>query len=635
MLTTLFHVLLLVSAIIGLLTIKQRRMRHIPTRRTHISRRSAEGTIWVQRAVNAALDMLHCALAEQSKGNGATPSAAAGASSGSPDTEAPSSSSLSGTAAGESPKALSGKRVSPQSDESDSDSGAEVPSDLPFLNTLKAQLEEQISALLEDKGIASFADFRIRDWGGRPPLLKAVYLSHGGGAGASNNNNNNSSNSNTNNAPSNLNNSLNSSSGGGGGVNGGSNASTNASNIEGALAGQRVGSDASVTGSPNSLDPQHYPSSFGGNQMLPASMASRSSSSTLFPHNSPNPPPGERAAAEVMSSMDAPYAGMGMRYRSTNSAALNSGEEVGTTGNGVKGNGRERSLAGSMVHPGRLNGGNGNNNSSSMSSGMNAADLGGNVGLAGATTSSAPFLAADKNTSDTTRSLSVLEAEVEVEYSGNFSVSLNADVPVLRGRYLQVYAAISDVRIFAAHVRLRLALEYEPATVESPQPQPYLLGTLWLVSDPVFDVAFHSSLTQYRIRDFFLIPKLLKVFLLRFVRTKLRPTSSPSSSSASATAASRHANARRRRQSNNANAAGGGGAGGGGGVNAQGGGVGPGTSADAAAADSDRAQCDASGLSFRIQLPADVVDGGEQWWSAMARDTMSERPAPFLRSYHQ
>jgi hypothetical protein len=640
MLTTLLHVTLFVAVLIGLLAIKQRRLRHIPTRRTHISRRSAEGTVWLQRAVNAALDMLHCALAEQCTGKSVGAIGGGFPTSSNDGSQHPQTSWF---RASQAPRSGGGSEAGTAAaapgDESGSDNSAEVLSDLPFLNTLKAQLEEQISALLEDKGIASFADFRIKDWGGKPPAVKAVCLSHGGGSSSSNGGSSNIHGTALNN---------NSSGGGGGGssVYGGMDGTPGGQ--RGGVPGPNTGSGATMTGSPTSLGSQHYPS-FGESQPLPSSVTGRgnnnsnsSSGGHLHTRNSPNRPPGERCAGEGLPSSDAPYASTSMRYRNANGSLFSSGEEVSVSGTSGGPVGRDRSVAGSMVHPGRIGGGSSNagiGNGSNLGMGMSVPDMSG--GLVGSSSTAAAVAAASsppsalpstgKNASDTTRSLSVLEAEAEVEYSGNFSISLNADLPIARGRYLQLYASISDVRIFAAHVRLRLTLEYEPATVESPQPQPYLCGTLWLVSDPVFDVAFHSRLTQYRIRDFFLIPKLVKFFLLRFVRNRLRPTSSSSAN----TAPSRHTNARRRRQGSSM-ATGGVGAGGGGGSTpgSGSGGAAVGTSEEVAA-EVDCTPSDASGLSFRIQLPADIVDGGEQWWSSMARDTMSEQPAPFSRAYHQ
>ncbi|KPI88790.1 hypothetical protein ABL78_2105 [Leptomonas seymouri] len=620
MLATVLHVALFVVAIIGLLTIKQRRLRHYPTRRTHIPRRSAEGTIWLQRAVNAVSDMLHCALAEQSKD-----ATGAGASTLDRGNGGPSAAASAGVAADPTPttkQTSAGERAtSARGDDSGSDRSTEVLSALPFLNTLKAQLEEQVTALLEDKGIASYADFRIKDWGGKPPLVKAVCLSHGSGASSS---------SNTSNATSSMGN-FTSSGGLGGGPN--TNISVDSTLVgqrsTGGGAGQGMAGGSSALGSPSTLGPQLY-ASFGGNPTLPSSATGRgaqlgaaaplvnSSNGGVHSLNLSISPSGDRGANDGVPSIDTPYASTSMRYRNTNngSAASNghSGGEVAVTGGG-SGVGRERSLAGPMIHPSRMGGG-GMNGASAGNLAMGAPDFPGGVGGGTTTASAAASLSTGKNASDTTRSLSVLEAELEVEYSGNFSVSLNADIPIVRGRYLEVYASISDVRMFAAHMRLRLSLEYEPATVESPQPQPYLLGTLWLVSDPVFDVAFHSSLTQYRIRDFFLVPKLVKYFLLRFLRNKLRPTSSPSNA-----AVARHAGARRRRQGVAA-------AGGAQSSHSQG-------ASEEAAAEADRASSDTSGISFRLQLPADVVDGGEQWWSSMAHDTMSERPAPFLRTYYQ
>ncbi|KAK7202172.1 hypothetical protein NESM_000286900 [Novymonas esmeraldas] len=629
MLATVLHVLLFVAGLTGLLAIKQRRLRHIPTRRTHIPRRHAEGTLWLQRLVNALLDMLHSALAEQQAREAAEAQALQHGSANvwSPlpgpmpytTAEPPAESTLGGNGGGSASAAAAGTA---RDGDADSEGGAEVLSELPFLNSLKAQLEEQISALLEDKGIASFADLRIRDWGGKPPIIKAVYLSHGGGGGrvagstaaaapaAS-----------ASHSPSAV---------GVTPVPGGLGGSGAASG--GVSAVDHLGPAAPVSlSSPSGAGPP--PQSMG----LPSSLAGGSFSHPIPSHSFSAAAAGGGAdrpceggadggSAAGRSSLD-PSLLQGLRYR-------HSGDELAAAGVG-----RERSMGTTpMSHLSRLGASDASVAGGAGAAAAAAAAATGPAGSPAIAAMSGHTAAGSRHATDTARSLSVLEAEAEVEYSGNFSVSLTADLPIARGRYLQVYVSVSDVRMLAAHVRLRLALDYEPATVESPQPQPYLSGTLWLLSDPTFDAAFHSTLTHYRVHDFFLVPKLVKLFLLRFIRTRLRP-STPATVASSA----RHAANQRRRA-----AAGGSGGGvsassttaaaaaaaaaasssGSGAVSGGGGAV------DGANADAQRAASDASGLSFRVKLPADVVDGGEQWWSLLARDSMSEQPVPVPRAYH-
>lgn len=612
MLATLLHVLLFVAGLIGLLAIKKQRLRHIPTRRTHIPRRHAEGTLWLQRFVNAVLDMLHAALAEQQARETAEVAAArGGASVSSPPPEqlpgAPGESNASTKFAA--PASVDGTVCD---GDADSMSSAEVLSELPFLNALKAQLEEQISALLEDKGIASFADFRIKDWGGKSPVIKALYLSHGGGGGSS--------------KPA-------------AGVTGasasssavpaaplagglGSMASLDSMGPSGvaAVAQQRAAAGMSLS-NPSGLGKQTQQQQSQNPQMQsPVSGGSFSYTNLMQPlaastgnAERQSDVSGDALNAAARSAMG-PSMLTSLRYRS-------SGDESGAAA-GAGAAGRERSVKSSMAHSARLSGSSGAHGGADPSS--PAAGPSSTVAAAGVT---AAHTCGARHTTDTTRSLSVLDAEVEVEYSGNFSVSLNADLPIARGRYLQVYVSLSDVRMLAAHVRLRLSLEYEPATVESPQPQPYLSGTLWLLSDPMFDAAFHSTLTQYRIHDFFMVPMLVKFFLLRVLRTKLRPSSQAVTSSRSPGSHRRRAGAG---ASGNIGAASGGAASGTGGKQSASGSTGMPDDVDE---DARHGASDASGLSFRVQLPADVVDGGEHWWSSVARGSMSEQPVPFTNAY--
>lgn len=610
MLATIVHVLLFAAGLIGLLAIKQHRLRHIPTRRTHIPRRQAESTLWLQRFVNALLDMLHGALAEQQAREAA---ASAGHSS---STSLPS-------APGLAPAPLVTEAACDK-DDADSVSSAEVVSDLPFLNSLKAQLEEHISALLEDKGITSFADFRIKDWGGKPPVVKAVWLSHGGGA-----------------------------------VTGGATPPTGP--LVAAAAAAAAGTAGASPGASAGIGGAGGVGVHDGTSRLPPMQHQPQQQQALSPQGSSSQAPmmspvsgGSFSYANAVASAEraGDLAGAGgsvsgsgapvelsmtasLRFRGgMEDLARGGGGGGGGAGAGAGAGGRERSIA---SHLGARLGGSSN---SLLHAGAElSASMAGQAAASNATAAAAAGSAASgaKHAFDTTRSLSVLEAEIEVEYSGNFSVSLNADLPIARGRYLQVYASLSDVRMLAAHVRLRLALEYEPATVEAPQPQPYLNGTLWLLSEPMFDAAFHTTLSQYRVRDFFLVAKAVKYALLRFVRLRLRPASP-----APAVASSRHAGTHRRRGGAASGAAGGvgssgvggggGGGAGGGGRGGQGGGAGAdGTDSGAGQAD---AAVDGSGLPFRVRLPADLVDGGEQWWSSLARDAMSEQPVPFSRAYH-
>lgn len=613
MLATVLHVLLFAAGLIGLLAIKKQRLRHIPTRRTHIPRRHAEGTLWLQRFVNAVLDMLHGALAEQQTREAAeAPAARGGASVSFPPPEQVPGAPLESDASTKCAAPASSDGTVCDGD-ADSVSSAEVLSELPFLNALKAQLEEQISALLEDKGIASFADFRVKDWGGKPPVIKALYLSHGGGGGSGNS------------AASVTGATASSSAAPAAPLAGalGSMTSLDSAGAGGAAAvAQQRAAAGMPLGNPCGLGKQTPQQQQPQNPHIqsPVSVGSFSYTNSMQPlaastvsAEQQSDVGGDAVNATVRSAM-APSMLASLRYRSAGK------ESSAAAGAGTAG--RERNVTGAMAHSaclGSSSGAHGGADSSSPVAGPSST-----VAAAGVT---AAHTCGARHATDTTRSLSVLDAEVEVEYSGNFSVSLNADLPIARGRYLQVYVSLSDVRMLAAHVRLRLSLEYEPATVESPQPQPYLSGTLWLLSDPMFDAAFHSTLTQYRIHDFFMVPMLVKFFLLRFVRTKLRPSAQAGTSSWPPASHRRRAGAQ---ASGTIGTAAGGGASGTGGKQSTGGSTGM---PDDVNEDAQHGASDASGLSFRVQLPADVVDGGEHWWSSIARGSVSEQPVPFTSAY--
>lgn len=182
---------------------------------------------------------------------------------------------------------------------------------------------------------------------------------------------------------------------------------------------------------------------------------------------------------------------------------------------------------------------------------------------------------------------SVMELEAEVEYSGGASASLRADIALARGRQLPVHIHVGDIRYVRVHVRVLFSLHYEEATMESPR-KPFLLATVWLESDPAFELKLSTSITRLHIRDCFLVPVLAKFFILRFIRSRMR----------------------RRRQGPQPPAAEGGAAG------------------AAGAAGSKE-----GGLTVRIPLPEDVVDGGEPWFffPRGGADNTSESPAASTR----
>ncbi|CCD16891.1 unnamed protein product [Trypanosoma congolense IL3000] len=109
-----------------------------------------------------------------------------------------------------------------------------------------------------------------------------------------------------------------------------------------------------------------------------------------------------------------------------------------------------------------------------------------------------------------------IELEAEVEYAGGIDVRLAADICLARGRRLPVFVRVSDVEYIRAHVRLHATLKHEDATMDS-QRKPYLQCTLWLESEPAFSFQMSTSLSRYKIHDFFALPMIAKFLFLRFV----------------------------------------------------------------------------------------------------------------------
>ncbi|CCW67198.1 unnamed protein product [Phytomonas sp. Hart1] len=119
-----------------------------------------------------------------------------------------------------------------------------------------------------------------------------------------------------------------------------------------------------------------------------------------------------------------------------------------------------------------------------------------------------------------------IEVELEVEYSGGLEVSLQADLSFMRGRHLPVHVSVCNIRNLRAHMRVLLNLKFASSTMEFPG-KPFIEATIWLESDPSFDMTMHTTLTPLGIKDFFLFPLITKFFLLRFFRSKMQRSRGP------------------------------------------------------------------------------------------------------------
>lgn len=535
MLAEILRIAVLVLFFIGLLNIKKRRLRHIPTRRTRIPRQYAESTLWLERLTDAAMEMIRTALAEHEK-------SASGIK-----TDA-------GTSEGQHQSSNHSAAAAATRQVEERQQPGFAPS---FLHQLREQVEERINALLEDRGIAAWADFRILAMGDTAPLVKALHIKqaatgphhmaatpNGAAAAAS-------------------------ARGRAGGAAGKAAASstgsvslspplTAAATAAGPTAGSTAGvlsaavttSSQAAPGSPlHALSTQCFPAAAAGTVSTAApprvvkantinSSSAANSSSNGGIHGGAGASTGGHPSSSVMRTgeVEETYLLDGMRLppgslpSATAAAAGGGGAATATLGS----SGPDHSYTHTPSHHG---------------------------GTA-ASTDSSPFHG------DGGPSLGSIDVEAELEYSGNVEMSLNADIAFLRGRHLPVYVRLGEVRYLRVHLRVRLSVEWESATVDTPA-QPYLRVALTMESDPAFDLQMRTCLTQYDIRDFFLVPIFAKYFLLRFVRSRLRPTSSDPTS--------------------------------------------------------------AGGFSFRLPLPEDIVDGGEQRWSAGFGENQSEAPVPWPR----
>lgn len=534
---------------IGLLRVSKTRMRHVPTRRTRIPRHQGETTLWLERLVNAVIDLLHHEHTTTS-GKGTGVSSSLSSSQPSP----PSNSTTVEEANGKGPAARRDGAPTGDSfdkgfdEDDDDDEGADGAARRPqFL----LDLEERVNAILEDSGIAVWADFRIRAIGTRPPKVKAIHIIHAGmtptrpatsgGAAAAAGTTTAASGSGggaAGNAPSGADGPAGSgtataSSSGGGPAPSSTTTATNGGGGGSPLFThlQTQGSGESNGGAPAGLATgasdghyQHRPSnSMGGDDVTTTTAAAPGASFDAF---SGGRSPSLHASGETPAQPSPPLSG------------TDSGRVGGLLTRGGTSPGTTTTAA--TTPPNTAAGGAATSPTAHQGRVPSFADGSSSSGGAPASTSAAAA-----------SNLTTMEFEAEVEYSGSLDVSLRADLSFLRGRQLPVQVRVDKIKYLRAHIRGTASLHYETATMDAPS-RPFALLNLWVESDPAFDITLRTSVTRMRIRDFFLIPVLVKILLLRMIRAKLKRSSG-----------------------------------------------GP-------------------GISLRVPLPADIVDGGELWGTPSA-----------------
>ncbi|ESL11033.1 hypothetical protein TRSC58_01226 [Trypanosoma rangeli SC58] len=139
---------------LALLRVKTTRLRHLPSRRTRVSRHHGETCVWMERLTNAVLDLFYAALREEEKAadekaqQGRNPAAAFGAA---------------------------GARLRDQENSAYGEDGSGVKG---APRRLLGILEERLEAALEDRGIAANATCTVHSVGHRPPSVRAIRVTN-------------------------------------------------------------------------------------------------------------------------------------------------------------------------------------------------------------------------------------------------------------------------------------------------------------------------------------------------------------------------------------------------------------------------------------------------------------------------
>ncbi|CAJ16085.1 transmembrane protein, conserved [Trypanosoma equiperdum] len=133
----------------ALLRVKKTRVRHLPSRRTRVSRHQGETCIWLERLTSAVFDIFYSAMREGNE----------------PDTREQRGQSQNNSCEGDF-AANSARR-----EDKSCGGGGGVGGDAWRFVRL---IEEHVEALLEDRGIAACATFNIHSLGDKPPIIRAI-----------------------------------------------------------------------------------------------------------------------------------------------------------------------------------------------------------------------------------------------------------------------------------------------------------------------------------------------------------------------------------------------------------------------------------------------------------------------------
>ncbi|KAF5221361.1 hypothetical protein ECC02_005603 [Trypanosoma cruzi] len=144
----------------ALLHVKKTRLRHLPSRRTRVSRHHGETCVWMERLANAVIEMFYVSLQEKETTTTTTMMNDEKENRGRQQT-------ATFDAAG--PR-LRGQGNNARSEDSTGVKGAP--------RRLLDFIEERLEAMLEDRGIAANATFKVHSIGHRPPSVRAIRVTN-------------------------------------------------------------------------------------------------------------------------------------------------------------------------------------------------------------------------------------------------------------------------------------------------------------------------------------------------------------------------------------------------------------------------------------------------------------------------
>ncbi|KAH9601184.1 hypothetical protein LSM04_005989 [Trypanosoma melophagium] len=192
--------------IIALLCVKKTRLRHLPSRRTRVSRHHGETCVWLERLTSAIIEMLHSAIQEQQQDGddvdvddiqqclrgyafssldsvGAPPIRGSRVSGSCTNNSIGNNTTNNSTnTTKDRTKSVAGNSMANNTSsfcsEEDGISSMGIPSRL-----LKV-FEERVEAILEDRGIAASAKCKVHSIGQKPPTIRSIRITNLTGTGS-------------------------------------------------------------------------------------------------------------------------------------------------------------------------------------------------------------------------------------------------------------------------------------------------------------------------------------------------------------------------------------------------------------------------------------------------------------------